>query len=172
MIDENLGDLEIESIVIEPEKIQKGKIKAQTVNDIVKSLDSKTEVMSIERGEINLVMVFDHTALIEKKERRIKRLYHLQKDGQTVIRIDVGTVIKILIEKVKKEINVEELLEEVFTKTPPDTLLEMYKRLTKPKPVKVKAGAGTSGSYSHCCYSLIVPGSGKKEKRLEIIINK
>lgn len=171
MIDENLNDLEIIAPAIEPEKFQKGKIKAQTVNDIVKSLDSKTEVMSIERGEINLVMIFDHTALIEKKERRIQRLYHLQKDGQTVIKIDVETVIKILVGKVKKEINVEELLVEVFTKTPPDTLLEMYKRLTQPKPVKVKAGSGSSGSYSHCCYSLIVPGSSR-EKKLEIVINK
>lgn len=169
MIDENLNDLEIIPPVIEP--FPKGKIKAQTINDVIKSLNSNTEVISIERGDINLVMVFDHKSLIEKKERRITRLYHLQKDGQTVIRIDIETIIKILVEKVKKEIDVEELLEEVFNKTPPDTLLEMYKRLTKPKPVKVKAGSGTSGSYSHCCYSLIVPGSGK-EKKLEVIINK
>jgi hypothetical protein len=170
MIDANLNDLEIIPAVVE--KFRKGKIRAQTVNDIVRSLNSKTEVMSIERGDINLVMIFDHVALMEKKERRIKRLYHLQGDGQTVIGIDVETVIKILVEKVKKEINVEELLVEVFTKTPPDTLLEMYKRLTKAKPVKVDAGSKTTGYSSHCCYSLIVPGSNKNEKKLEIIINK
>jgi hypothetical protein len=174
MLNEELTDLEIVQPSIEeqePVKFQKGKIKAQTVNDIVKSLNSNTEFMSIERGDINLVMIFDHKALIEKKERRIKKVYHLQKDGQTVVKIDVDTVIKILVQKVKKEVNVEELLVEVFTKTPPDTLLEMYKRLTQPKPTPVKAGSGTNGSYSHCCYSLIIPGSGK-EKQLEIVINK
>jgi hypothetical protein len=174
MLDASLSDLEVIDELPEnalPKFDKKSKIKPQTVNDIVKSLNSNTEVMSIERGEINLVMIFDHTALVEKKERRIKRLYHLQADGLTVIKIDVETVIKILVEKIKKDIKVEELLTEVFTKTPPDVLLETYKRLTRPKPVKPVAGSGSSGSYSHCCYSLIIPGV-KTEKKLEIIINK
>jgi len=126
--------------------------------------------MSIEKGTINLVMVFDHEALIKKKERRIKRLYKLCPDGIHVSEVDVEMLIKTLVEKTKEGIKVEELLKEAFIKTSPDLLLEAYKRILvmKKKPI---AGASSSGNYRHCCYSLIVPGE-KGQKKIEIVLNK
>jgi hypothetical protein len=147
----------------------------KNITDILKTLNGETEVMSIERGTVNLVMIYDHKALVEKKERRITRLYKLKSDGESIEPIDVDLVIKTLVSKIKDGVNVSELLTEVFKKTSPDLLIETYSRLTQPKPKAVVAGSSTSrvgsGSFSHCCYSLFVEGE-EGEKPLEIVINK
>jgi len=145
------------------------------VTDVIKGSDPKKEFISIEKGDVNLVMVFDHNALVKKNEKKIVRLYKLMEDGETVEQLDAKKVIASLVKAVKGNINVDELLTEVFSNTPPDLLLQMENKLKKAKEKSVAAGkpfvapirVGSERSY-HCCYSILVED---EEGKLEIPIS-
>lgn len=138
------------------------------VNDVIKNADPKSEFISIEKGDVGLVMVFDHTALVKKNERKIKRLYTLDEDGETVNPIDVKAVITKLVEAVENNVDVTELLEEVFSNSPPDLLLKTYSKLLEDAdgvPIEV-----SSNPTYHCCYSIIF-GDKTKPGHIEIPIS-
>ena len=84
------------------------------VTDVIKEANPKKEFVTIEKGDVNLVMVFDHDALVNKGERKIVRLYSLEDDGETVTSIDAQKVIDSIVLAIKDDVDVEELLKEVF----------------------------------------------------------
>ena len=139
------------------------------VNDVIKEADPKKEFISIEKGDINLVMVFDHEALVKKNEKKIVRLYKLLEDGETVEPLDAKKVIQRLVNAVKGNVNVDQLLTEVFSNTPPDLLLKMETKLKKAKDEAVENGkpfrtpvtVGSERAY-HCCYSILVEDADGK----------
>ena len=135
------------------------------VTDVIKESDPKKEFISIEKGDINLVMVFDHQALVKKGERKIRRVYKLCPDGETVTKIDTEGIILKIINSVKEDIDVNELLEEVFKNTPPDLLIKIDKELTEGLLIE----ASSEPSY-HCCYSIIF-GDKTKPGHIEIPIS-
>jgi hypothetical protein len=135
------------------------------VTDVIKESDPKKEFISIEKGDINLVMVFDHNALVKKNEKKIVRVYRLHEDGETVTPIDIEGIIIKIIHTVKKNISIEELLEEVFKNTPPDLLIQIDNQLTN----KLKIEASSEPQY-HCCYSMIF-GDKTKPDHIEIPIS-
>jgi hypothetical protein len=133
--------------------------------DVIKQCNPKKEFISIEKGNINLVMVFDHDALVKKNEKKIVRVYRLHEDGETVTPIDIEGVIIKLIQSVKKNVNIEELLTEVFRNTPPDLLIQIDGQLTD----QLKIEASSEPQY-HCCYSIIF-GDKTKPGHIEIPIS-
>jgi hypothetical protein len=143
------------------------------VNDVIKEADPKKEFISIEKGEVSLVMVFDHEALVKKNEKKIVRLYKLMADGESVEPIDTKKVISRLVNAVKGDVKVDELLSEVFSNTPPELLLKLDDKLRKAKEQSVKDSnphkirVGSSPTY-HCCYSLVVED---KDGKIEIPIS-
>ena len=145
------------------------------VNDVIKAADPKKEFISIEKGDINLVMVFDHDALVKKNEKKIIRLYKLMDDGETVEPLDVKKVISRLVNAVKGHLNVDELLTEVFSNTPPDLLLQMENKLKEAKKKAVEESSAYktpvtmwSARSSHCCYSILIED---EESKIEIPIS-
>jgi hypothetical protein len=127
------------------------------VTDVIKNADPKKEFISIEKGDVNLVMVFDHDALVKKNEKKIVRLYKLDDDGETVTEVDVKTVIESITDAIVNNVDVVELLEEVLENTPPDMLLKLYTEL---KEEDVEVDVGSTPSY-HCCYSILVKRNGR-----------
>lgn len=140
------------------------------VNDVIKEANPKTEFISIEKGDINLVMVFDHNALVKKNERKIVRLYRLLKDEETVVPIDVENTIDGIIACVENQIDVKELLKEVFKNTPPDLLLKTEEFLQDYREVEDNVVEASSEPVYHCCYSLIF-GDKTKPGHIEIPIS-
>lgn len=137
------------------------------VTDVIKKSDPAKEFIAIEKGEVNLVMVFDHDALVKKNEKKIKRLYKLLDDEETVEEVKLSTVIDKIIESSKDDIDIEELLREVLSNTPPDLLLKVYSQLEEDEETEVEA---SSEPTYHCCYSLIF-GDKRSENKIEIPIS-
>lgn len=135
------------------------------VTDVIRESDPKREFISIEKGDVNLVMVFDHNALVKKNEKKIVRVYRLQEDGETVTPIDIEGIIIKMIQSVKKNINIDELLTEVFKNSPPDLLIQIDNQLTN----ELEIEASSEPKY-HCCYSLIF-GDKTKPGHIEIPIS-
>lgn len=105
------------------------------INDVIKESDPKKE-------------------FVTKNERKIVRLYDLDGDGETVTPVDTKGIIDYLIEAIKDEIDVEDLLEEVFSNTPPDLIIKMYTKL-KEEAEELEIDVGSTPSY-HCCYSILL----------------
>jgi len=139
------------------------------VNDVIKEANPKTEFISIEKGDINLVMVFDHNALVKKNEKKIVRLYKLGDDGETVTPVDVDFVIQMIVDAVQNDVDVKELLIEVFKNTPPDLLMKIWAQLQSPNELPMEVEASSEPVY-HCCYSLIF-GDKTKPGHIEIPIS-
>lgn len=124
------------------------------VNDVIKECDPKKEFISIEKGDVNLVMVFDHVALVKKNEKKIVRLYKLCDDGETVTPVDVNFITQMIVDAVQNDVDVKELLTEVFKNTPPDLLMKIGSQLQSSNEIPVEVEASSEPVY-HCCYSLI-----------------
>jgi hypothetical protein len=139
------------------------------VSDVIKEADPKKEFISIEKGDINLVMVFDHNALVKKNEKKIVRLYKLGDDGETVTSVDVDYVIQMIVDAVQNDVDVKELLTEVFKNTPPDLLMKIGANLHSSNELPMEVEASSEPVY-HCCYSLIF-GDKTKPGHIEIPIS-
>ena len=139
------------------------------VTDVIKASDPKKEYISIEKGDVNLVMVFDHQALVKKNEKKIVRLYKLGEDGETVMPVDVDFIIQMIVDAVQNDIDVKELLTEVFKNTPPDLLMKIGTQLQSPNELPMDVEASSEPVY-HCCYSIIF-GDKTQPGHIEIPIS-
>lgn len=137
------------------------------VSDVIKKADPKKEFVTIEKGDVMLVMVFDHAALVKKNERKVVRLYKLGDDEETVEPIDVDYTIKMIVDAVQSEVDVTELLKEVLKNTPPELLMKIGTDLHSSKELEIEASAEP---VYHCCYSIIF-GDKTKPGHIEIPIN-
>jgi hypothetical protein len=133
------------------------------VTDVIKEADPKKEFISIEKGDVNLVMVFDHDALVKKNEKKIVRLYKLGDDEETVEPIDSKMMIESIISAIKDDVDVVDLLQEVLENTPPDLLIKSYQGVMEQSDIDI----GSEPEY-HCCYSVLIR---TKERVLEIPIS-
>lgn len=137
------------------------------IQDVIKEADPKKEFISIEKGDVNLVMVFDHEALVKKNEKKIKRVYRICDDGEAVSQIDVDYLITMIIDAVENQVDVKELLKEVLQNTPPDLIMKVATELVSDKDIPVEA---SSEPVYHCCYSIIF-GDKTKGDKIEIPIS-
>jgi len=135
------------------------------VNDVIKAANPKTEFISIEKGDVNLVMVFDHDALVKKNEKKIVRLYKLANYEETVYPLDVDATIELIVNSVKEDVDVTDLLKEVFKNAPPELLLKIAEGLSD----NIEIEASSEPTY-HCCYSIIF-GDKTKPGHIEIPIS-
>lgn len=114
--------------------------------------------------EESIIMIFDHKALMNKKEKRALRMYILDEDEVTVHPVDLKAVIDLIVKEIENDIDVSELLAEAMKTTPPDVLMRTYHRI-KTGSVIVDAG---SDPIRHCCYSALIKTPGLED--LEIVI--
>ena len=137
------------------------------ITDVIKESNPNKEFISIEKGDVNLVMVFDHEALVKKNEKKIVRLYKLGDDEETVEPVDVDFAIKMIVDAIQNDVDVTELLTEVLKNTPPDLLMKIGMDLHSDKELEIEASAEP---VYHCCYSIIF-GDKTKPGHIEIPIS-
>lgn len=108
----------------------------------------------------HIAVIMDRLEMIKHGEEKIKRLYKIE--GDKFKPIDLETITREVVDVVSAKVKVRDLVDEIVRTTPPDLLLEAFRRLQQPK-LKEKAKP-TKG-----CYGLKIPGN-RGQKPMELVI--
>lgn len=123
--------------------------ESMSLDSIAQTL-TKTEYLVLDIKD-QLAVVFSRNALDEHGEQRIRRIYRVV-DGK-FYKVDLKDITKQITDLIVTKIKVRDLAEEVVKTTPPEVLLESFKRLQHPK-IRAKVKAEKGG-----CYELLIPGT-------------
>lgn len=130
-----------------------------TLEELNAGVAEGREYLVIDKKD-NLAVVLDRQELMKHGEGKIKRIYQIEGDKFKLV--DLEAITHEVIDLVSAKVKVRDLVKEIVQTTPPDLLLEAFRRLQFPK-IKAKAKA-TKG-----CYGIAIPGTRGK-KPIELVI--
>ena len=130
-----------------------------TLNEVNAKVSATTEYFVIDKKD-GIAVVFDYNELLRRGEEKIKRIYRIEGDKFRLV--DLVEITKEVVDIVSAKVKIRDLVKDVVQTTPPDILLEAFRRLRQPQ-LKAKATA-TKG-----CYSIRIPGN-RGQKSIELVL--
>jgi len=131
-----------------------------TMNEVIAEL-TKAEYIITDPKE-GLVLVCDRRALEEGIPESVKRLYRITDQKQGLVeKIDIDGARRMLVEKVRDKVDLNQMLEQALRTAPPEDVLEALRRVCEGGEKKVEPRKG--------CYSLVFRGR-KGQKPVELVL--
>ena len=130
-----------------------------TLDELNAGVSAKSEYLVIDKKD-DIAAVFDRDELWKHGEEKIKRIYRIEGDKFRLI--DLKAITREVVDLVSAKVKVRDLVDEIVRTTPPEVLLEAFRRLQQPK-LKEKAKA-TKG-----CYGINIPGN-RGQRSIELVL--